>query len=163
MKQTRIVATCILCFVTASAQSGGSYEITQSVVANGGGSSNGGAFAIAGTTAQSVAGTQSSGGVFGSRGGFWQFFLGPTAASVSVSGRVTDFTGRGISGVTVIIEGAAGIPRFARTNTFGNFTFDDIEAGRTYLVSAAHRRHSFVPTAVVVGDTVTDLEIVALP
>ena len=146
-----------------AAQSGGTYEITQSVVANGGGTSGGGTYSITGTTAQSIAGTQSSSTTYGSRGGFWQFFLAPTAASVSVSGRVTDFSGRPIPGVTVAIEGAAGPLRSTRTNTFGNFIFDDIQAGRTYLVSAAHRRYSFVPTAIVVGDTVTDLEIVALP
>ena len=146
-----------------ASQSGGPYAITQSVIANGGGSSDGGSYSITGTTAQNIAGVQSSNSSIEIRGGFWQFFLTPTAASVSVMGRVVDSAGRPISGVSVSIEGAVGIPRSTRTTTFGYFTFNDIEVGRTYLLSASHRRYSFVPTAIVLTDTVADIEIVALP
>lgn len=146
-----------------SQSSGGPYGITQSVIASGGATSDGGTYSITGTTAQSIAGVQSSSSTYGTRGGFWQFFLAPTAASVLIGGRVTDFTGRPIPNVIVTLAGAAGPGRSTRTTTFGYFNFEDIEVGHTYIIAANHRRYSFVPTALVVNDSVTDIEIVALP
>lgn len=163
MSKTGLFIVFVLSLSSAPAQSGGPYSIDQSVIANGGGTSGGGSYSITGTTAQSIAGTQSSSAAYGSRGGFWQFFFTPTAAHAFISGRVSDSSGIAISGASVTLGGAAGLIRSTRTNTFGMFTFDDIEVGRTYLVSAAHRRYTFVPTAVVLNDNMSDLEITALP
>ena len=55
-----------------SGQSGGTFTITQSVIANGGGTSGGSTFSVTGTTGQSLAGTLSNGAPFNVRGGFWQ-------------------------------------------------------------------------------------------
>jgi hypothetical protein len=58
--------------VNLPAQSGGTYEIRQSVIASGGGQdSSGGAFSVDGTAGQSVAGGPSSGGTFAVTSGFW--------------------------------------------------------------------------------------------
>ncbi len=62
---------CLLLSGIASAQTGGTYQITQVVVSNGGGVSSGGNFGLTGTTNQPFAGTNSTNGQFGVRGGFW--------------------------------------------------------------------------------------------
>lgn len=62
----RVALACFASFSVISAQSGGTYTITQSVVASGGSTaSSGGQFTIAGTMGQSVAGQPSTGGTFG--------------------------------------------------------------------------------------------------
>lgn len=151
--------------VVVLAQSGGTYNITQSVVSNGGGTSNGGTFSITGTAGQPVAGANSTGGQFGVRGGFWQAFFAPTAAMVAVSGRSLDAYGGPISKVRVTLTDGGGVVRSALTNGFGYFRFDDVEAGQTCIISVQSKRFQFGnPVQVVfVGDEVTDLVFVALP
>ena len=150
---------------TAFAQSGPPYEITQSVIANGGGTSNGGAFGVTGTAGQSAAGTNSTGGQFGVRGGFWQSFFAPTAAMVAVSGRVLTAQNGGISKARITLTGGDGPTRTALTNPFGYFRFDDVEAGQTYILIVRSKRYQFSnPTQVVfVSDEIADLNFFALP
>ena len=52
-------------------QSGGTFTITKSVIAGGGGRTTGGTFTLDGTIGQSVAGTNSTGGTFSLISGFW--------------------------------------------------------------------------------------------
>ncbi|MCY7347464.1 MAG: carboxypeptidase-like regulatory domain-containing protein, partial [Pyrinomonadaceae bacterium] len=128
-----IVIFCAAPF-SAAAQSGGDYTVTQSVIASGGGSNSaGGAFRVDGTIGQPTAGTNSAGGAFNLRGGFWaggQF--APTAAQVSISGRV--FSGKGagiIRRVRIsLMDTSTGIERTTQTNPFGFYRFDELEIGR---------------------------------
>ncbi|HLA95930.1 MAG TPA: carboxypeptidase-like regulatory domain-containing protein [Pyrinomonadaceae bacterium] len=138
-----------------SAQSGGSYEITQSVIASGGGKSDGGTYSITGTVGQPVPGINSSNPPYSATGGFWQAFFAPTAAMVSISGRITTIGGQPISRVSVIVEGPGGLIMSAITNTFGNFHINNIQAGQTYIVSARHRRYEFAPQVISVNDEIS--------
>lgn len=54
----------------ATAQTGGSYELTWSTVDSGGGTSTGSDYAVTGTAGQSDAG-DASGGAYTAAGGFW--------------------------------------------------------------------------------------------
>lgn len=85
--------------------------------------------------------------------------LAPTAASVSVGGRVVTADGRGIAKARVSITDQTGETRTALTNPFGYFRFDDIEAGQTYFISAQSKRYLFEnqTQVVFVGDSITDL------
>lgn len=139
-----LIITLVVCMANISAQSGGAFEITQSVIANGGAKSDGGTFSLTGTIGQPLAGTNSTGGGFTVRGGFWQDFFNPTAAMVAVSGRVTQADGRGISKARVILTDAGGATRIVLTNPFGNFRFDDVEAGRMYIFSVSGKRYQFI-------------------
>ena len=58
---------------TATAQSGGGYDLTWSTVDGGGGQSAGGGYTLTGTIGQADAGTQ-SGGSYTVAGGFWAAF-----------------------------------------------------------------------------------------
>ena len=139
------------------AQSGGSYAITQSVISNGGGTSDGGPYSVSGTTAQSVAGTDSSAFPYSVHGGFWQGFLAPTAANASVSGIVRTADGMPIGNVQLQLSDGVGTTRTARTNPFGYFRFENVEAGNTYILSAAHKQFEFATRVVSVVDDVVDL------
>ena len=163
-----ITVTVIFVCLTAGVglpQSGGTYEITQSVISNGGGTSNGGTFGATGTSGQSVAGTNSTGGAFGVRGGFWQSFLAPTAAMVAISGQALTSESRGISKARISLIDGSGATRTALTNPFGYFRFDDVEAGQTYIISVQSKRYQFAneTQVVFVGDEITDLTFNALP
>ena len=87
--------------------------------------------------------------------------LAPTAASVSVGGRVLDNIGRGISKAVVQITDQNGITKSVRTNQFGYYRFDDIEAGEVYTVNARHKRYRFSPQVVSIQDSLTNLNLTA--
>ncbi|HMY72618.1 MAG TPA: Ig domain-containing protein, partial [Blastocatellia bacterium] len=67
---TNVIKGALPALRIAPAQSGGSFNITQSVVAGGGERSTGGTNEITGTIGQSLA-AQSSGGTYAIQGGFW--------------------------------------------------------------------------------------------
>ena len=146
-----------------TAQSGGQFAITQSVVANGGASSSGGNFGVTGTVAQTSVGTGLSGGSFGLHGGFWQPFFAPTAAMVSVTGKILTATGGGISNVRVLMTGQTGETQTAVSNNFGYFRFNEVRVGEIYVFTVSSRRYQFsVPSQVLsVNDNVGDLVFIA--
>jgi CSLREA domain-containing protein len=80
----------------------------------------------------------------------------PTAASVSVSGRVLA-EGAGVSGAIVTMTDVAGATRSARTNPFGYYHFTDVQAGATYVFSVSSKQYSFSPQVVTVYEEMTDL------
>jgi hypothetical protein len=94
---------------------------------------------------------------------FVQQVVGPTAANVSVSGRVVDADGRGVSGATVRIQNQDGVILWAITNPFGYYRFTGVPAGLTYIIAAEHKRFEFQPRAVSVNDDLTDVDFTAEP
>ncbi|HQZ97562.1 MAG TPA: carboxypeptidase regulatory-like domain-containing protein, partial [Pyrinomonadaceae bacterium] len=85
----------------------------------------------------------------------------PTAAGVSVSGRVINANGQGVRGATVVITDPSGNRRAVTTGSFGFYSFDSIEAGRAYIVSVRSSRYRFSARTVTVRDTLTDIDFVA--
>ncbi len=77
--------------------------------------------------------------------------LAPTAANVSVSGRVLDPHNVGVRGAVVTITDGAATEFQARTNNFGNFTFRNVPAGRSYILNVAHRKLIFDPASVAIS------------
>ena len=155
----RAAFACFALFSVINAQSGGTYTITQSVVANGGSTaSSGGQFTVAGTIGQSVAGQPSNGGTFGTYAGFWSPPpLGPSAAGVTVSGRVQTANGSGIRGVLVKLTNATGIAQTAITGSFGYFRFDEVTVGETYVISVSAKRFEFAqPSQILTIDDARD-------
>ena len=86
--------------------------------------------------------------------------LAPSAAAVSVSGRVFDPYKRPIRGAMVSITDMSGVSRRAITNTFGYFTISGMPAGESYLLTADARRYTFDPRLLNLQDSVTGLLIV---
>jgi hypothetical protein len=147
-----------LIVLTGWAQSGGSFSITQSVIAGGGQNSSGGAFALNGTIGQPVAGVTSSGGVFSQSGGFWISDLSPTAAGVNISGRVITPEEKGLFGAIVTLTDQAGNIRTTRTATFGYYQFTDIEVGQTVILTVISKKYIFQPQVVFVSDEISGLD-----
>lgn len=87
----------------------------------------------------------------------------PTAAAVSVSGRVLAGAGAGLTNAQVLLTDQHGIARTAITSSFGYYRFDDVAAGETYVVSVASKRFQFSPLVVAVADEITGLDLVAAP
>jgi Pectinesterase/MBG domain/Carboxypeptidase regulatory-like domain/Immunoglobulin domain/Bacterial Ig-like domain/Immunoglobulin I-set domain len=88
----------------------------------------------------------------------------PTAANVSVGGKVLSSNGGGISRVNVTLTNTAtGEILSATTNSFGFYTFNEVPAGGTYVVTVSSRRYSFAnPSQVVnVTENVSELNFVA--
>ncbi len=91
--------------------------------------------------------------------------LAPTAAEVSISGRVSTAEGRGVQNAVLTLTAIDGTRRVIRTGPFGYFRFDDVNAGETYIVSVASKRFAFArPTVVVVAaDELANVDFIAEP
>lgn len=75
----------------------------------------------------------------------------PSAASATISGRVTRPNGQGIPNAIVSLTGAgAGDRKFAITNGFGYYTFEDVQVGEVYILSVASKRYTFSPPSIAV-------------
>ncbi len=134
--------------IIADAQitSGGNYTIEKSVIAGGGATKfEQAATPLEGTIGQSAAGTNQQNAAYKLQPGFWttQQLLLPTAAAVTVSGRVTTVDGRGIRNVMVTMRNTSGESRTVVSGAFGYFRFMDVSAGETYIISISAKQYTF--------------------
>ncbi|MGB2751691.1 MAG: kelch repeat-containing protein [Pyrinomonadaceae bacterium] len=84
-----------------------------------------------------------------------------TAAGVQISGRVLTAEGRGVRGARVSLVETNGVTRNVLTGSRGNYIFDDVEPGKTYIISAASRRFNFTPQVIQITDDLTNVDLVA--
>lgn len=69
---------------------------------------------------------------------------GATAAPASVGGRVMSSVGRPIYGADVTLtDVVSGETRVVRTNTYGYYTFENVETARPYILSVASKKYRF--------------------
>ena len=87
----------------------------------------------------------------------------PTAAPVSISGRVLTSDGRGINGAVITMSDAAGHVRTARTGAFGYYQFDNVGSGENYVLAIGSKRFTFAEPVRFVNavDDVADVDFVA--
>lgn len=92
-------------------------------------------------------------------------FMAPTAANVSVGGRVLTSQGYGIRNARVTLTNSNGATRTAITSGFGYYRFDEVAVGQTYVVAVRSKRYRFASDTQVlsVNDEITDLIFTALP
>lgn len=92
-----------------------------------------------------------------------QAALQPTAAGVSLGGRVLSAGGRGIGNVRVILADQSGQITTALTSPFGYYQFTDVRSGESYTVSVSSKGYTFAePTRIVtVQDAVDDMNFTA--
>ena len=96
----------------------------------------------------------------GSDIGAFEFAFSPTAASVSISGRVIIAQGKeatGINNATILVSSADGTSWIARSNAFGYFELTGIPAGDTYLITVTHKRYTFDTRTLNLQDDVKEL------
>ena len=77
--------------------------------------------------------------------------LGPSAAGVSISGKVLNANGQAISRAFVLITNANGEQQTARTNTFGYYLFSEIPAGQTYVMAVRSKQYTFASTLLIMA------------
>lgn len=167
MKKFHWAFFLVLSFAIATfSQTSPSFNLEHNVIAAGGGQSSSANFLLEGSVGQSNAGSRSLSASFILRDGFWSFVpLAPTAANVSVSGRVLVSKSRGISQAFVTITDPVTNLHFQTySNHFGNFNFAGIPAGGTYIITVSHGRHLFdnPSQTVSVVDDVYDLHFYAV-
>jgi hypothetical protein len=134
--------------LTAPAQSsGGSFQMTQSVVANGGDQSSGGNMVVSGTAGQAGAGTRLEQMPFSQTGGFWPGTLtsSPTAAPASISGQAIRANGAPLGGVVIILSGSRSAATI--TDGGGNYHFDDVDTDGFYTVTPSLVNYHFAPAS----------------
>jgi hypothetical protein len=158
------IAVILMTFAVAFSQSGGPFEITESVVGAAGGPSSDGIFDLDGTAGQAAAGGAMAQNPFSVTSGFWNFTsLAPTAANVSVSGRVTNTDGLGLPQASLRLQTQDGEIFYTRTSSFGFYRFEGIAIGQSIFVTVSHRQYVFEPRSLMVGDEIVQLDFVAIP
>jgi hypothetical protein len=99
-------------------------------------------------------------------GGWGLQFLLPTAAPVSLSGRVLTAGGLGIRNAKVTLSGGnLTAPRTVYTGSFGYYDFPGLTAGQAYIVTVEPKRYVLThPTRVVtLLDSLADFDFIAEP
>jgi hypothetical protein len=86
--------------------------------------------------------------------------LAPTAATVSLSGRVLASGGSGVRGAVVSMTDLHGVQRSTITNAFGYYTFDSVQSGGSFVMRATARRFTFGARVINVSDSLTDIDFV---
>lgn len=89
---------------------------------------------------------------------------GPVASAsvpVSVAGRVTTSAGVGIGKAQITLTDSSGIGRFALSNGFGFYSFDNVASGASYTVSVAAKRYIFTPQNITPGGSLSNVNFVA--
>ena len=89
--------------------------------------------------------------------------LGPTAAAVTLSGRVVTAEGYGVPFAQIVVRNQMGEAVSTITNPFGFYNFDNLQAGETYFIEAVSKRYVFTPPVQVrsVQDDVTGVDFMA--
>jgi len=153
--------------ITANAQvaSNPPYTLEQSVIAGGGGTSAdaGNTYSITGAIGQAITDTSVASPFTVKSGFFTAAPLAPTAATVTISGRVLTASGRGIRNVLIMMTDSSGATRMATSTYFGYYSFADVTAGDTYILDARAKHYNFSkPTQVVsVLEETTNINFVA--
>ena len=99
------------------------------------------------------------------RSGYWAFGpFAPTAAHVSIGGRVATGDGSAVRGVYLRLLAPDGSIRQALSNAFGYFRFDGVEAGQTYILSADSTRWAFTQPAIAINldSDIADIDFIAV-
>jgi hypothetical protein len=148
-----LVLLCLLAQAALGQSSGGQFQITNSVIAGGGGAScDGGAncagsntLLVEGTAGEAVAGTLLRNPPYSAWSGFYSATLAltPTAAPGLISGQVTSSDGAPLAGVTIALSGQRNSRSI--TDAGGFYTFDDLETGGFYSVTASLANFTFSP------------------
>lgn len=87
--------------------------------------------------------------------------LAPTAAAVSLGGRLLTTTGRGIANARVTITDTMGASRTVSSNPAGHYRFENVTPGQTYIVNAVSKRYTFRPLAASVVEDLTNFDLIA--
>lgn len=89
------------------------------------------------------------------------FSMAPTAATVSVSGRVLTPKGRGLANARVTLTNSAGEISTAWTNNLGDYQFSDVRAGDTVIITVKSQLYAYPTQVLNLSDDTNGLNFVA--
>lgn len=87
----------------------------------------------------------------------------PSAAEVSVSGRVMTPAGEGLRNAVVSMTDSRGVTQTALSSSLGYYRFDAVATGETFILSAQSKRYQFAARAISVTDDLTGVDLMAEP
>lgn len=85
----------------------------------------------------------------------------PSAAGVSIGGRISTPDGRSLKSALVTLTAPNGETKQTRTGLKGRYQFDNVSAGKTYLLTVHSKRYRFEPRAISVTGEETNFNLVA--
>ena len=83
--------------------------------------------------------------------------LAPTAASVSISGRVNTPQELGLTKALVTLTDMHGDSRIVLTGKFGSFRFMNVTAGETYILTVTSKRYTYAPQVITVTEDMKEV------
>ena len=90
-----------------------------------------------------------------------EFIEAPASAVVGISGRVYTSEGRGVRNARVVLIDRMGITRTVNTNSFGCYSFYDVQAGETYVLTVTSKQYRFAAQMLLLNDETTDFDFIA--
>ena len=82
----------------------------------------------------------------------------PTAAGVSVTGRVLSGYGRAVSRAIVALTDENGETRTATTNSLGYYRFDDVTAGQIVTINVTAKGWTYEPRVINLSESISDVD-----
>ncbi|HQU82791.1 MAG TPA: Ig-like domain-containing protein, partial [Pyrinomonadaceae bacterium] len=86
----------------------------------------------------------------------------PTAANVSVSGRISTANGNGISRAKIVLTLPNGETRIAISNSFGFYRFVEIPVGETCVIAVESKKYVFNAQVLNISESIENLNLTAL-
>jgi len=141
------------------------YTLQRQIIANGGGTMSSPEYTLDSTIGITTAGEQQGSENENAHVGFWFHEVAPTAANVSISGRVTTASGQGIPGAFLVLTDTVGLKKTVLTGAFGYYRFDNVESGQAFVLSISAKQRHFANPSIMLqtGDEIRDLDFIALP
>jgi len=85
----------------------------------------------------------------------------PSAATVTIGGRVLDAAGNGISAARVVMTDTNGSVRETRTSSFGFYNFAEVAVGENYVMTVSRKRYEFASQIVFVAEENNEINFIA--
>lgn len=93
--------------------------------------------------------------------GAYELQSSPTAASVTISGRVITSNGRGLFNALVALTNENDETRYARTSISGRYRFNDVAAGSSAVITIVSKRYNFPPQVLMVTGEALNVDFLA--
>lgn len=87
-------------------------------------------------------------------------FMVPSAAAVTISGRVLSPKGRGLANARVVLMESSGRILTARTNNFGYFRFEEAAAGDSVVISVKSKLYTYAPQVFSLTEELNELNFI---
>lgn len=84
-------------------------------------------------------------------------FMVPSAAAITISGRVLTPKGRGLANARVMLTESSGNILSVRTNNFGYFRFEEATAGESVVISVKSKLYTYAPQFLSLNEEVNEL------